>query len=471
MGASGDRNEEGDQSVSRRPGHVIWSESTEQGQTGRHVTDKGVLLVREHPDYEHSRLIELPLLRLRSVGRDPAEPVFLLGGGPGLPNLREGYAPEWLLGNHDVVMLGYRGVEGSVSLDAPELNQALKRIGDPLSEEGLREVGEVLDEVLARLHHEGTDVAAYNPLNSAEDVELARQALGYERISLSNASYGGVVAYLYCIRYPERVRRNLMAVPSFPWTLNRVEPAAVEEVLKRLNEQWKQDPRCVEKSPDIVQTMRQVIDTLPVEWHGIRITPGRVRLVTYLCLYDRNRTAQAFDAFAAAGAGDYSGLAFMSLMWDQVVDMFNWGDAWVKMASTIPSPETAPAQLRGSRDSVLGSPLAELGWGALRHAAWRVAPIPEKYRSPRETGAETLIVSAADDVAVVAPTAYIGYFTDCRNVLVHKAGHTDVKSRSVERSFFLDGSIEDLEHVGTPRRFVPDQTFQEQAWALLGSQQ
>ena len=37
-----------------------------------------------------------------------------------------------LIDNHDIVMVGYRGVDGSVVLDCPEVAEALKGIGNDL---------------------------------------------------------------------------------------------------------------------------------------------------------------------------------------------------------------------------------------------------------------------------------------------------------------------------------------------------
>jgi hypothetical protein len=76
---------------------------------------------RQDPD---SRLIELPVIRIHATGEIRAEPLFLLGGGPGMPNshtpdsLRqagyEDHPMRWLFQHNDVVMVGYRGVDRSV---------------------------------------------------------------------------------------------------------------------------------------------------------------------------------------------------------------------------------------------------------------------------------------------------------------------------------------------------------------------
>lgn len=101
--------------------------------------------------------------------------------------------------------------------------------------------------------------------------------------------------------------------------LAAAEPEGLDRRLEQLNEQWKRDEWARTRSEDIVATMRRVLGQLPKTWNGIEIDPGSVRLVTYFCLYTRDNAARAFDAFAAADQGDWSGIAFMSVGSDRGV--------------------------------------------------------------------------------------------------------------------------------------------------------
>ena len=51
--------------------------------------------------------------------------------------------------------------------------------------------------------------------------------------------------------------------------------------------------------------------------------------------YKRDGMVQIFDAFVAAGNGDFSGLAFLSMFFDQLPNMegMNWGDNFAKAYS------------------------------------------------------------------------------------------------------------------------------------------
>jgi hypothetical protein len=94
-----------------------------------------------------------------------------------------------MLDHHDMVMVGYRGVDGPVSLQCPEVVETLRRLDDPLTDASVRAIGEALSAAHRRLRDEGVDVRRYSVEAVVEDVEAASAALGYGRIHLSSASH------------------------------------------------------------------------------------------------------------------------------------------------------------------------------------------------------------------------------------------------------------------------------------------
>src|SRR3970282_1191036 len=102
---------------------------------------------------------------------------------------------EFLLSNHDVVLVGYRGVDGSSVLDCPEVEKALKGEGDDLlGEKTLKNIAQAWTDCASRLTKEGIDIDGYTMMEVIEDMESARTALGYEQIDLYSVSYGTRVA-------------------------------------------------------------------------------------------------------------------------------------------------------------------------------------------------------------------------------------------------------------------------------------
>ncbi len=445
-------------------------------QLKEYAADFGTLVVPENRGKKDSRLIRLPVLRMRSRQQRPAEPVFTLEGGPGGANIKPDYIRDWLLENHDVVMVGYRGIDGSVSLNCPEINTLLKTTDDPLSPAGLKELGAVMTRAAKRLQDEGIDLPEYDVINVVDDIEAARKALGYSRINLTGASYGGAVAYTYCIRHPQSIYRNVMDDPAFPWDLGVTEPGDVDKGLERLNTLWKQNPDCLQRSKDIVQTIRSVLKTLPQTWQQTRIDAGRIKLLTFMALYNRNTANQALDAFVAAANGDYSGLAFMVVYWGQVVDYFNWGDL---LAKTYGSQTVRTRDYEAEMDpsnSIIGSPLSKLGWGALKYGAWPCKPLPPAYRTPQETEVETLLIRAVGGGETEPSEKYARYFRRGQVVFLKDMGHMDVGSlepqaaHHLENRFFLEGVADTSLYQsskGQPRDFTPRPSFQELAKQML----
>ena len=97
------------------------------GENGSLRADCGTLIVPENRHDAGSRLIALPVTRIRARSAHPGDPVFRLEGGPGLTNMGFPDASRFAA-RHDVVLVGYRGIDGSVRLDCPEVVTALEAL-------------------------------------------------------------------------------------------------------------------------------------------------------------------------------------------------------------------------------------------------------------------------------------------------------------------------------------------------------
>src|SRR5438045_2514916 len=105
-------------------------------ENGSYAADCGTLVVPENRREPGSRLIALPVKRIRAHSANPAVPIFRLQGGPGLTNMAFEDASRFT-DKHDVVLVGYRGIDGSVRLDCPEVESALKHSADLLGHKSL----------------------------------------------------------------------------------------------------------------------------------------------------------------------------------------------------------------------------------------------------------------------------------------------------------------------------------------------
>jgi hypothetical protein len=123
-----------------------------------YAADCGTLVVPENRSASDSRLIALPVIRIRALNGGSAEPIFFLLGGPGKTNLDfkdlAGLADE-----RDFVQVGYRGIDGSSVLDCPETIKAIKAADDMLSETALNNFSASIAKCAERLQSEGVDIA------------------------------------------------------------------------------------------------------------------------------------------------------------------------------------------------------------------------------------------------------------------------------------------------------------------------
>ncbi len=436
--------------------------------------DIGTLTVSENRRRPGSRPIELPLIRIHSIGDNSAEPIFVLQGGPGSSNfdwsLRSPTFVE-LLKHHDVVMVGYRGVDGSVSLDAPEITEVYRTLTENVrSAENLKRLGQAFAAAFSRLQGEGIDIDGYTMIDVIDDLEDVREQLGYDRINLYSESYGTRVAYLYGLRYPDSLHRSaLLAVNPpgrFVW-----EPERIDAQLRYYGELWRQDADAVAKSPDIIATMRGVLATLPQQWQGFRIDPDKVKLFTFFLLMHRADAARAFDAYVAAENGDYAGLAFMSVAYDLYFPtLTNWGDRLSK-ASADYDPDRDYQLDMNPPGSILGSPYS-VEFDVLGDN-WPIQQIPQEYRTLRESKVETLLVNGSIDFSTPVENVreLLQFLPNGELVVLSEMGHSDgdLVSRQPEamlhllETFFLSGEVDESHFEYVPMDFTPDMTLQQMA--------
>src|SRR5258705_1550277 len=298
-----------------KPGELTLEPCTFKTDEAEYEADCGTLVVPENRAKADSRLIALPIIRVQATGNNPTEPIFWLTGGPGQSNMNH-KPPAWLLANHDSVMVGYRGVNGSSVLDCPEYDRVLRSKsagGDALSAESLAKVAEAMAECAARLQAEGVDLEGYTTPEVVADLEAARLALNYERLNLLSGSYGTRVAQIYAYLHPDRLYRSIMSAAYVPGGIV-LEPEILDAQLEYYAHLCAQDAGCSARSPDLAETIRRVAHNMPRRWLFLPIDPGNVRVVTFQLLYSRSTAPKAFDAYIAAEHGDASGLALMSLL-------------------------------------------------------------------------------------------------------------------------------------------------------------
>ncbi len=458
--------------TSSNPGDLVTRSDKIEIEGVVYDAEYSFLTVLEDRDRPDGLRIHLPVLRVRSRSTAPGDPVFLLEGGPGQTNVPFA-PPAWILENHDAVMVGYRGIDGSVSLDCPEVGSALV-IDRPLAPEGLERIGKAFRSGYDRLIAQGVDVDRYTMLDVIEDLEVARRALGYERLQLYSESYGTRVAYLYGLRYPESVQRSLMVGVNppghFVW-----EPGAVDGLIRTYEDLWRASAGA--DAPALADLMRRVLATMPAKWLMFDIDPDKVRCMTFMMLYHRASAVQVIETYVAADGGDHAGLALLSFFYDQMIGgAVNWGDNVSKAMSADYDPDRDYATDMNPPGGIIGSPFSQL-FGFMHHDAWPMAPIPDEYRQLSKSAVPTLMVNGnldASTPSIFAESELLPYLENGELVVLANMGHVnDVLSlqpdafRHLASTFMADGTVDDTLFVPETIDFAPEETFGGMARRML----
>lgn len=449
-----------------QPGQLTPMEACEyqplDGKT-RYAAECGTLYVPERWDVPGSRLLAQPVVRIPARSPAPAEAVFYLQGGPGQSNFSWA-PPDWLLAEHDLIFVGYRGVDGSVSLACPQFSRAFKaHVGEDLfSAAASADYKAAVKQCAASHQSAGVDLAGYTIPNVIADLEAARTALGYDRVNLLSESYGTRVAQLYAYLHPQSLHRLVLVGVNTPgrfvW-----EPAALDRLIRRISELCAQDAACSSRTNDLAQTVFEVNRNMPKRWLVFGIDPDTVRLGSNFMLLNNRDMAMIFDSYLAAQAGDPSGLALLNLMTSFApIDQQVFGDLVTK-AGTVDLETYRGIEAVGLDDSIIGAPMTEYIWPLA--VEWPLELVPEELRQIQESDVEMLLVNGALDFSTpyTALAEAAPYYHRAQNVLLPEFGHiSDVMTLQPEAferlvtSYYQTGVGDASLFVYEPLSFTPD---------------
>ncbi len=467
-----------------RAGDLILEPCTYGTERGSYRADCGTLVVPENRSDPRSRLIALPVTRIRALSAHPGTAIFRLEGGPGRTNMQFSKASRFA-GTHDVVLVGYRGVDGSSRLDCPEVVSALKHSVDLLSAQAFRAKQDAFRSCANRLRADGVDLAGYTLPQRVDDLEAARRALGYRRIDLISESAGTRTAMIYSWRHPESLRRSVMIGVNPPghflWN-----PQTTDAQIRQYAALCARDSGCRGRTDDLAAAMRKTAAHIPDHWLFLPIKRGNVRVASFFGLMDSTSEAapinspMTIDSWLSAANGDASGFWFMSLMADLAFPQAEvWGD--VGAASRA---DAAAAQrhfsARGHDRSILGDPGTEFLWAGGRLVdGWPSNASDNQYSRVQDSNVETLVIGGALDFAtppVDATRELMPHLPNGHQVVLPAFGHTTdfwtyepkASTRLVD-TFFDSGKVDDSLYTHRTVDFTPDVRQTALAKGVAGS--
>ncbi len=453
-------------------------------ENGTSAADCGTLVVPENRHDPNSRLIALPVTVIHARSAHPGVPIFRLQGGPGISNMVFPDASRFTA-KHDVVLVGYRGVDGSTRLDCPEVSSAMEHSRDLLSQQTYRAVAAAYRSCADRLRSDGVDLAGYSIPEEVDDMEAARRALGYHQIDLVSESAGTRVAMIYAWRYPKSIHRSVMIgvnpPGNFLW-----DATTTNEQIGRYAALCRKATSCRSRTPDLAASVKSAVAHVPSRWLFLPIKKGDFKTAAFFGLM--NETSAGGGPIAApltintllsADKGDASGAWFLSVM-AQIAfpHAFAWGDlaAIGRSDATDAKHFYASGANSGSQISAAGNNLIWDGGRVLN--AWPANPDENEYTHVQNSNVPTLLIGGALDGATPPENAtreLLPHLANGREVVLPNIGHADdfwpyepaAGSRLIN-TYLDSGKVDTSLYTRNKVDFSPSQSQSEFAWVILG---
>jgi pimeloyl-ACP methyl ester carboxylesterase len=412
-------------------GQLTLKRCTYPTDDGGRAADCGMLVVRENRHDPDSRLIALRITRIRAQAAHPGAPIFRLQGGPGITNMDFPEAGRFT-DRHDVVLVGYRGIDSSTRLDCPEVVSSREHSRDLLRESSLASDGKALRECATRLRDDGVDLAGYSMPAVVDDLELARRKLGYGPIDLVSESFGTRLAMIYAWRYPKSIHRSVMVGVNPPghflWNAK-----TTQEQVRKYAALCDRDEQCRRRTPDLAATARSGYDRIPGHWWFLPIKKGNVRVGEFFGLHNATvdgagilNGPATLDTLRSSDEGDGAGAWLYSVA---VQAMFP--RAWViGEAAAMGRTDAAYAQhFFAAQDSGLGRDATGFVWmGGRLVDAWPANPDEKLYNTVRDSKVQTLLIGGELDFTTppqVATRELLPHLPNGRQVVLPQIGHSE----------------------------------------------
>ncbi len=438
-----------------KPGDLKFEPFTIQAGDQKIEGELGRLVVKENRSNPKSNLIELAFVRLKSAASQPGFPVVYLDGGPGSSAINIARIPEYLqvfvklreVG--DVILLDQRGVGRS----RPNLTR--------ISTESLPHDVFLSQEIALRLFKErakaaadyfrsqGIDLQAYNTIESANDIEDLRRALGAEKLNLVGFSYGTHLGLASIRQHGAHLNRVVLVGTEGPDHTRKL-PGSSQRSIERLSKLIAQDPSVGPKVPDFTGMLRRVLDRLEKEPITVRITDRRkqpvdvkvgkfgLQLLMMRDLGDTN-DLPGFPAFLyTIDQGDYSMLSRL------VERRFNEYGAGIPVMTLVMDASSGASRDRDARiareaktallGNVMNFPFPEIG------EVFGNPDLGDKFRSPIRTGVPTLFVSGVLDnnTPPFQADEVRRQFKQSTHIVVENAGHESMLDKPQVRQAIVD---------------------------------
>lgn len=304
---------------------ITWEPYTYNMRDGTEVRDaeRGTLIVPESHAKPDGPTIDLAMIRFRSTASNPGAPIVWLAGGPG------DYGSDDIEGPFLELVRAFQGIADVIALDQRGTGLTVPRLDCPDDAADLPYDRPLdLDELIAAYQDvsrrcaaywasQGVDLTAYNTVESTDDLESVRQALGVEKITLYGGSYGTHLGLAAIRRHGDHIESAVLSGvegPDHTWKLPSVIETHYSEVARAGG------------GRDVPGLMRSVLERLIREPVTVEMDDGRdivlggadLQLANLFFLGDLDNIRDLPQIYETMEAGDFSLLASVSTQFRSV---------------------------------------------------------------------------------------------------------------------------------------------------------
>lgn len=460
------------------PAVTLAAEETLETADGTQIrAERGRLRVPENRSDPGSRSIELAFVRLHATGAATGSPVVYLAGGPGGWSTFMADSPEALsswrdvLGVRDVILLDQRGTgRSSPNLvwryEGPPFTNLFRDSASALA--AFRKMGR---RAAAHFRERGVDLRGYTTVESADDLDALRRALGLERLSLMGLSYGSHLALATVRRHGEHLEDVIVAGVEGPWHTYKL-PRDMDTQFGKISILAAGDPGVGGEIDDLEALLDRVLAKLDREPMVVAVTDPRteepvrlpvggfgLRVLLRMDLGDATDIPVIPRLLHSIDGGDPSVLRwFVQRRYNQ----FGLGTSamtFVMDGASGVSPGRWDRIRKQAADSRFGNvmnfPFPEID------EVWNPPDLGAGFRAPLVSDVRTLFLSGTLDWnAPPYQAAEVRWgFPRSDHIVVRNAGHEQIlpheRVRDAIVRFLRGEAVDDLTAVAPPLRFVP----------------
>ncbi|HET9479777.1 MAG TPA: alpha/beta hydrolase, partial [Pyrinomonadaceae bacterium] len=278
------------------------------------------------------------------------------------------------------------------------------------------------------------DLTGYNTIESADDLDDLRKALGARKISLWSISYGTHLALTTIRRHPQSIHRAILAGTEGPDHTYKL-PSNIQKHLEDLAALIKEDPELGKEIPDFLGLIKSVFDRLDAQPQTVEITDPRTKqnvkvvvnkfVLQYIVANNIGTTVTAsFPAlFYRASKGDFTNPAQVWLNTSRQ----GIGSAMSYMMDCA-SGQTTARRERISREAK-GTLLEDISNFPLPDICdeWKAPDLGDQFRSPVTANVPVLFISGTLDARTPVSNAeeYRTGLANSTHIIIDGAVHSD----------------------------------------------